>query len=58
MDDPADHAAIVNALNTAHICWQMRLNPRPLLVGKPEQIPAHRSFPQNESTFVLSEPKD
>jgi hypothetical protein len=22
---------------------------RPFLVGEPEQIPAHRSFPQNES---------
>jgi hypothetical protein len=41
MYDPADHTPIVNPLDAPHIRRQMRLNPSPLLVAQPKQIPAH-----------------
>ena len=45
MHDPADDPPIINPLNAAHIGRQMRLNPRPLLVAQPKQIPAHDPDP-------------
>jgi len=41
----ADNAAIVLPLDTAHIGWQVRLDPLPLLVAQPKQIPAHDPNP-------------
>ena len=41
MDDPADDPTIVDPLHTANIGRQMPLDPRPLLVAQPKQIPAH-----------------
>jgi hypothetical protein len=49
----ADDAAIIHAIDTAHIRRQMRLDPRPLLVAQPEEISAHQSFPQNESIRIV-----
>src|SRR5215207_8036233 len=49
MHDAADHTPVVHTLDPAHIPRQMRLNPRPLLVAQPEQLPAHRTFSQCES---------
>ena len=49
MHNAANDAPIVRSLDAAYICWQMRLNPRPLFVAQPEQIPAHQPFPQYES---------
>jgi hypothetical protein len=51
MQDSADDAAIIHPLLASNIRWQMRLDPLPLLIAQPEQIPAHefKSFPENES---------
>jgi len=51
MHDAADDAAIVNPFHAPNIGRQTRLNPSPLLVAQPKQIPAHDPDPssQNES---------
>jgi hypothetical protein len=41
MQDAADNTPIVNALLAANVGRQMRLNARPLLVGKPKQVLPH-----------------
>jgi hypothetical protein len=54
--DPADYAPVIGALDTTYILRQMRLNPRPLLVAQPEQIPAHQFFPNtNQYRIVQTE---
>jgi glycosyltransferase involved in cell wall biosynthesis len=45
MHDPADDPPIVNPLNATHIGRQMRLNPPPLLIVQPKQIPPHDPDP-------------
>jgi hypothetical protein len=45
MHDPADHTPIVNPLDAPYIRRQMRLDPSPLLVAQPKQIPAHDPDP-------------
>jgi hypothetical protein len=45
MHDPADDPAIINTLDATYIRRQMRLDPRPLLVAQPKQIPAHGPDP-------------
>jgi len=53
---PAYHAPVIGALDTTYILRQMRLNPRPLLVAQPEQIPAHQFFPNtNQYRIVQTE---
>jgi hypothetical protein len=48
--NPADDAPIVYPFDTANIGRQMRLDPSPLPVAQPKQIPAHDPDPfQNES---------
>jgi hypothetical protein len=41
MRDPADDPPIANPLNATHIGRQMRLDPSPLFVVQPKQIPAY-----------------
>src|ERR1700685_1483349 len=54
--DPADHAPVIRALDTTHILRQMRVNPCPLFVAQPEQIPAHQFFPNtNQYRIVQTE---
>jgi hypothetical protein len=55
--DPADHTSVICSLDAAHIRRQMRLNPRPLFVAQPEQIPAHESSP-NTNQYRIVEPED
>jgi hypothetical protein len=38
MNDPAQHPPIINPRLTANVCWQKRLDPSPLRVGKPKEI--------------------
>jgi hypothetical protein len=38
MDNSREHAAIIHAGNAARVARQQRLDPRPLLIGKPKQI--------------------
>jgi hypothetical protein len=45
MHNAADDAAIVNPFHTANIGRQVRLNPSPLLLAQPKQIPAHDPDP-------------
>lgn len=47
--DPADDAPIVRPFDTAHICWQMRLDPPPLFIAQPEEALTHDPDPQCES---------
>ena len=55
----ADNAAIVLPLDTAHIGWQVRLDPLPLLVAQPEQISAHDPNPSPKRiSIVLSQQKN
>jgi hypothetical protein len=45
MHDPADDPTIIDPLHTANIGRQMRLDPGPLFVAQPKQIPAHDPDP-------------
>ena len=55
MYDAADHAAIVLALDAAHIRRQVRLDPNPLLITQPNQVLAHDPDPfQKRIRIVLS----
>jgi hypothetical protein len=47
--DAADDASIICSLDTSHIRWQSRLNPRPLFVTQPKQVLAHDPDPPSES---------
>jgi len=59
MHDPTDNPAIINPLHTANIGRQVRLDPSPLLVAQPKQIPAHDPDPsQKRIRIVLSAPKN
>jgi uncharacterized protein len=54
----ADNAAIVLPLDTAHIGWQVRFDPLPLLIAQPKQIPAHDPNPspkENQYRIVTAE---
>jgi hypothetical protein len=44
-----DNPTIIDTLDAAYIGRQMRLDPSPLLVAQPKQIPAHDPVPKNES---------
>ena len=58
VNDSADEASIVLALNATHIRWQMRLNPLSLFVIQPEEITAHDpgSLPKtNQNRIVAAE---
>jgi hypothetical protein len=57
MHDPADDAPIVCPLHATHVRRQMRLDPRPLFVAQPEQIPAS-ILPPIRISIVLSKQKD
>jgi hypothetical protein len=53
MHDPADHPAIVNPLDATYIRRQMRLNPRPLRLAQPKQIPTHAPDPLPKRIRIL-----
>jgi hypothetical protein len=56
MHDAANDASIIRALDAAHIRWQMRFDPPPLLIAQPKQILAHDPIPfQKRIRIVLSE---
>jgi hypothetical protein len=46
MHDTADDAPIIRSLNTSHICWQVGLNPLPLLIAQPKEVRPHDPDPQ------------
>src|SRR5882672_9784474 len=46
MHDAAYDAPVINSLDATNIRRQVRLDPCPLFVAQPEQIPAHESLPQ------------
>jgi hypothetical protein len=55
MDDAADHPAVVRPLDAPDIRRQVRLNPIPLLIAQPKQLPAHIPIPfQIRIRIVLS----
>ena len=59
MDDAADHTAIVRPRDAPDIRRQVRLNPLPLLIAQPKQIPAHIPIPfQIRIRIVLSARKN
>jgi len=45
MHDPADDPTIIDPIHTANVGRQMRLDPSPLLIAQPKQIPAHDPDP-------------
>jgi hypothetical protein len=57
LHDAADDAAVVHPLDAANIRGQERLDPLPLLVAQPKQIPAHnfKSFPPKNHYLIVSE---
>ena len=57
LHDAADDAAVVHPLDAADIRRQERLDPLPLLVAQPKQIPAHnfKSFPPKNHYLIVSE---
>jgi hypothetical protein len=59
MHDAADHTAVVHSFNASDIRRQAGLNPRPLFIAQPKQVPAHdpNPFPKRIG-IVLSERKN
>jgi hypothetical protein len=57
LHDAADDAAVVHPLDLADIRRQERLDPLPLFVAKPKQIPAQnfKSFPPKNHYLIVSE---
>jgi hypothetical protein len=58
MYDPADDAAVVCPLDATDVRRQTRLDPRPLLIAQPKQIPAHGPDPlpkTNQDRIVRAE---
>jgi hypothetical protein len=57
--DAADDAAVVHPLDAPHIRRQVKLNPLPLLIAQPKQIPARdpNPFPKR-IRIVLSGPRN
>jgi uncharacterized protein len=58
MHDATDDAAIIRPLDAPDIRRQMRLDPLPLLVAQPKQIPAHDPDPlpkTNQDRIVRAE---
>jgi hypothetical protein len=58
MHDPADDAAVVCPLDATDVRRQKRLDPRPLLIVQPKQIPAHGLDPlpkTNQDRIVKAE---
>ena len=53
------HATVVLPFYPAHICWQERFNPAPLLVVQPKQVLAHDPDPpsKNESESYCQDPR-
>jgi hypothetical protein len=41
MQNAADHPTIIDPLFATHIAWQMRFDPRPLLIAQPVQTASH-----------------
>jgi hypothetical protein len=41
MQNAADHPPIIDPLLAAHVAWQMRFDPTPLLIVQPEQVASH-----------------
>jgi hypothetical protein len=41
MQNSADHPPIVHAFFASNVCWQVRLDSRPLFVAQPEQVASH-----------------
>jgi len=59
MYNAADDTAVVLPLDTAHVGWQVRFDPLPLLVAQPKQIPAHDPNPSlKRISIVLSQQKN
>ena len=57
--DAADNPPIIDPLYTANVGRQVRLDPSPLLVTHPKQIPAHDPIPfQKRIRIVLSMPRN
>jgi len=57
LHDAADDAAVVHPLDAADIRGQERLDPLPLLVAQPKQIPAHnfKYFPPKNHYLIVSQ---
>jgi hypothetical protein len=49
MQDAADYAAIIHSLFATYVSRQMRLNPSPLILAQPKQVPSHRTAPNHRS---------
>jgi hypothetical protein len=41
MQDAADHPPIIDPRLAAHVAWQIRFDPRPLLITQPVQTASH-----------------
>jgi hypothetical protein len=58
MHDPANDAAVVCPLDATDVRRQTRLDPSPLLIAQPKQIPAHGPDPlpkTNQDRIVRAE---
>jgi hypothetical protein len=58
MHDAADDAAIVRPLDAPDIRRQVRVDPLPLLIAQPKQVPAHDPNPlpkTNQDRIVRAE---
>jgi hypothetical protein len=53
VDDAADDASIICSLDAAHIRWQVRFNPPPLIIAQPKQILAHDTDPSGTNQIGI-----
>jgi hypothetical protein len=52
MQNAADHPPVIDTCLTAHVAWQMRLDPAPLLVTEPKQIASHLPAPESRKQGI------
>jgi hypothetical protein len=55
MQNAADHTPVIDALLASYVCWQMRLDPTPLLVTEPKQIASHLPAPESSKQGISNQ---
>jgi len=46
MDDPADHAPVIDPMRAAPAAWQQRFKPIPFAVAEPIKLFPHQGLPR------------
>jgi hypothetical protein len=49
VDDPADHAPVINPVRPTPAARQQRLDPLPFLIAQPIELLSHQGLPESEA---------